>query len=93
MFYGLGNIVGIHVFIFIHPTQGCGWMNFHNSASKRLVEPYLNVLDALKYILRTILIHFLTHENFSDNFFGHPNQYMSPKCFSYGPNFENDLKE
>ena len=33
--YGMGKFVGLYVFIFIHPTQGCESINFHDNTSER----------------------------------------------------------
>ena len=36
MSYGLGKFVGLCVFVFIHPTQGCERINFHNKSNPGL---------------------------------------------------------
>ena len=51
LFYGQGEFVELHVFILIHPAQGCERINFHDSTSKRQVKLWSIWQGSTKMIL------------------------------------------
>ena len=50
-------VVGLHVFILIHPTKGSKRIYFHDTASKREVEPCIPVYVQLLFKFSVTLVY------------------------------------